>query len=141
MRIGFTYVGIDTDVGPSAAGELSYLGSTPRFWRAGVIGGVLASTDGAVYGYAGLHLPVSLPLGLLARPSFSVGLYERGGGMELGHALEFRSSIVIERVIADRGVRVSAMLYHLSNAGLGFTNPGLEAVGVAVAVPVWNRKE
>ena len=106
-----------------------------------MIGGVLTSTDGVVYGYTGLHLPVPLPLGVLARPSFSVGLYESGGGMELGHALEFRSSIVFERVVADRGVRVSAMLYHLSNAGLGFTNPGLEAVGVAIAVPIRNRED
>ncbi len=135
-RIGLTYVGVDTEVGPTAAAELTYLGSTPRIWRAGLIAGLFTTTRGAVYGYGGLHLPLPLPFGILARPSFSIGLYEKGRGMELGHVLEFRSSFVLEREIGER-VSVSAMLYHLSNAGLGFKNPGLEAVGLAVAVPVF----
>ena len=135
LRAGPTFVGIDTEVGPNAAVELTYVGSTPRVWRAGLIGGLFASTLGTLYGYGGLQLPVPLPLGLLARPSFSVGLYERGTGVELGHVLEFRSSFVLERNVSDQ-VAVSAMFYHLSNAGLGFRNPGLEAVGVAVAIPL-----
>jgi len=135
VNIGLTYLGVDTDLGPSVAAEVTYLGTTPRIWRTGVIGGLIASTQGTVYGYGGLHLPIPLPLGLFARPSFSVGLYEKGQGMELGHTLEFRSSFALERAFSD-GLRVSTMLYHLSNAGLGFKNPGLEAVGVAVAVPL-----
>ena len=134
VRIGLIYLGVDTDRGPAVSAELTYLGSTPRVWRAGAIGGLIASTRGTVYGYGGLHLPVPLPVGLLARPSLSVGLYEKGGGMELGHRLQFTSSFVLERAFSG-GLRVSAMLYHLSNAGLGLKNPGLEAVGVAVAVP------
>lgn len=138
LRVGVTYVGIDTDSGPWAAAEVAYLGSTPKLWRAGLIAGLVASTHGTVYGYGGIHLPVSLPLGILVRPSFAVGIYERGRGMELGHALEFRSSFVVERLISDR-VRVSAMIYHLSNAGLGFKNPGLEALGIGVAFPIPNH--
>lgn len=138
LRVGVTYVGIDTDSGPWPAAEVAYLGSTPKLWRAGVIAGLVASTHGTVYGYGGIHLPVSLPLGIIVRPSFAVGMYERGRGMELGHALEFRSSFVVERLISDR-VRVSAMIYHLSNAGLGFKNPGLEALGVAVSFPILNE--
>ena len=135
VRIGLTYLGVDTDQGPAVSAELTYFGLTPRIWRAGAIGGLIASTRGTVYGYGGLHLPVPLPVGLLARPSLSVGLYEKGGGMELGHRLQFRSSFVLERTFSG-GLRVSAMLYHLSNAGLGLENPGMEAVGVAVAVPL-----
>ncbi len=134
-RLGITMVGVDTDGGPRTAAELTYLGSTPRLWRAGWIAGVFATTLGSLYAYGGIHLPIYLPLGMVARPSFSVGLYERGRGMELGHVLEFRSSFVLERELSQR-FRVSAMLYHLSNAGLGFKNPGLEALGVALALPL-----
>ena len=135
LRIGVTLVGIDTDEGPWPAAEFTYIGTTPRLWRAGVIGGFFASARGTLYGFGGVQLPVPLPLGMLARPSFSLGLYEKGRGMELGHVVEFRSSFVLERTISDR-VTVSAMFYHLSNAGVGFKNPGLEAVGVAFAVPI-----
>ena len=84
---------------------------------------------------AGSTSPVPLPLGLLARPSFSVGLYEKGQGVELGGVLEFRSSLVLERAVSER-IRISAMLFHLSNAGLGLENPGMEAIGFAVVIPL-----
>ncbi len=135
LRVGVTYLGVDTDQGPTAAVELTYLGSTPRIWRAGIMGGLIASAQRTVYGYGGVHVPIPLPIGLIARPSFSVGLYRKGWGMDLGSALEFRSSLVLERMVSDR-VRLSAMLFHLSNAGLGLQNPGMEAVGFAMAIPI-----
>jgi hypothetical protein len=31
------------------------------------------------------------------------------------------------------------MIYHLSHTGLGFNNPGLDALGITVALPILNK--
>ncbi len=135
VRAAVTYFDLDGGATSAPAAEVTFLGKEPRVWRASLMAGALASTHGQVYIYGGLHLPIQLPLGLLARPSFSVGLYEKGSGRELGNPLEFRSSLAIERMVGDR-FRALLFVYHLSNAGLGFTNPGLEALGLGLSFPL-----
>ena len=80
LRVGVTYLGVDTDQGPTAAVELAYLGSTPRIWRAGIMGGLIASAQRTVYGYGGLHVPVPLPMGLIARDLHSRWVSTGRGG-------------------------------------------------------------
>lgn len=130
-RFGVTVVDLGSGKTGSPAIELTRFYDSPVFWRVGVGAGLTVSARGAVYGYGGLHLPLELPGGLIARPSVSFGLYEGGSGMDLGHVIEFRSGIVLERQIADR-LLLSGLLYHMSNAGLGRRNPGMEGLGIGV---------
>lgn len=131
--VGLTYVDLGSGEPATPALELSYAKLHPPMWRPGLVAGAVFSLRGAVYGYGGLQLPVPLPLGFVARPSVAVGLYQDGGGFDLGHALEFRSALVVERAVSER-IRVSTVLFHLSNAGIGRRNPGMEAVGIGVTI-------
>lgn len=130
-RVGITYMDLGSGHPATPAAEITVADAAPLFWRAGLVAGVLASAKGAVYGYGGLQVPLRMPLGLVARPSVSVGLYRGGEGMDLGHPLEFRSAFLVERGVTDE-ITVSALLYHLSNAGIGRRNPGMEAIGIGV---------
>jgi lipid A 3-O-deacylase len=131
-RVGLTYMDLGSGEKATPALELTLADSAPLFWRAGLVAGLIASAKGAAYGYGGLQVPLPLFLGLVARPSVSVGLYSDGKGVDLGHALEFRSAFLVERSVSRR-ITVSAVLFHLSNGGLGRRNPGMEAVGVGVS--------
>lgn len=97
--------------------------------------GLMVEPSGSVYGHAGLGLP--LHLGADSRwsllPSVAAGLWHRGNGKRLGSRLEFRSGISLRRQLSG-GASVGLYLYHLSNAGLGDTNPGVEVLGLS-----WTR--
>jgi lipid A 3-O-deacylase len=135
LRTGLSWVDVDRD-GPSfVAVEVTLVEDRPRIWRAGILLGGMVAPGGQAYGYAGIHLPVRLPLRIELRPSVAAGFYAPGSGRELGSPVEFRSSLAVGRVLS-RGVRVEAYLYHLSNAGLGSRNPGLEGMGLGVSVPL-----
>jgi hypothetical protein len=94
--------------------------------------GLVASARGAFYLYGGLQLRFPLPHGVAASPSVAAGVYEPGSGLDLGHSLEFRSALLLELPVSSR-IRVSAVFFHLSNAGLGTRNPGMEGAGLGLS--------
>jgi|SRR5438105_4291327 len=97
-----------------------------RLWAFRPAGGLIVTTKEAVYGWTGIAYDVRIgPLTLT--PSFAPGLYRRGRGVDLGYPLEFRSQLEAGYRISDRS-RVGMALSHVSNASLGRTNPGVEAV-------------
>ena len=63
------------------------------------------------------------------------GYYEDGDGKDLGYDLEFRSQAEIAYVMEDRS-RIALAISHLSNAGLGDTNPGVEVVSLYYMLPL-----
>lgn len=109
--------------------------SNLRLWIFKPHGGLFVSTDGAVYGYAGLRVDVFLGRRWVLSPSTAIGLFEEGSGKDLGHALEFRSGIELAYRFDDRS-RLSAGLFHLSNASIGNRNPGEESVMLFYALPI-----
>lgn len=97
--------------------------------------GVMASSNGSVFGWGGLLLDFELGSHWMITPSTSVGLYSRGGGKDLGNILEFRSGIDVAYRFDDRS-RIGLGIYHISNAGLGSRNPGEESIIASYALPV-----
>ena len=89
--------------------------------------GIMATTRGSVYLYAGIAFDIFLFPQLVFTPSFSPGIYMKGGGMELGFPLEFRSSVELSYRFKNKS-RFGAMFYHMSNASIGFKNPGTECL-------------
>jgi hypothetical protein len=92
-----------------------------------VIGGFI-NDDSAAYGYAGAYW--DLPLGtepFIISPGFAVGGYHGGDSKDLGYGIEFRSTIEVAYKM-DSGDRIGVALSHLSNAGLGDHNPGVETL-------------
>ncbi|WP_421702879.1 acyloxyacyl hydrolase [Aliiroseovarius sp.] len=73
--------------------------------------------------------------GWYAQGSLMPGLYARGDGVDLGHAVEFRSGIELGYE-NRRGLRIALSYDHRSNASLDRVNPGMDLFSVRVSVPL-----
>lgn len=111
-------------------------------WRSGrrflwfkPFAGVTFTSDAAGYGYAGILTDFYFGRRIVITPSIAPGIYLHGGGKDLGSILEFRSGIEVGWRFDNRS-RLSVMLYHISNAGIGDTNPGTEAVSLGYSIPL-----
>lgn len=97
--------------------------------------GTMATSDKALYGYAGFRLEADITPKWQLAPSFAAGLYADGDGKDLGHTVNFRSAIEVNYLLQNKG-RIGASLYHLSNSGLGVKNPGTEVVSMHYTHPI-----
>jgi len=66
------------------------------------------------------------------------GYYVRQDGMDLGYALEFRSTFYLAHRLKSSGL-VGASISHYSNAHLSSYNPGAEVVRLFWSFPVFRR--
>lgn len=89
--------------------------------------GLAANSDGGYWGYAGVRYDWQLSPKWILTPNFAAGLYEDGGGADLGYDIEFRTGLDIGYQVSDSS-RVSLGIYHMSNAELGDENPGSESI-------------
>jgi len=98
--------------------------------------GASATTDGSVYGYAGILTDIVLWDRLVLTPSFAAGAWHKGSSAkDLGHWVEFRSQIELTAHLGG-GLRAGVYFNHVSNAGLGDINPGVEVIGLTFVVPL-----
>jgi lipid A 3-O-deacylase len=97
--------------------------------------GLSGTTKGSTYLCGGAGLDLFLGKYFVVTPSFAPGLYFKGDGKDLGCVLEFRSSIEISFIFKNKG-RLGAQYYHLSNASIGYKNPGEESLIVFYAFPL-----
>jgi hypothetical protein len=95
--------------------------------------GVVASSDGDYFGYAGLLADVSLGHFVLT-PNVAVGGYG-GHGYRLGSHVEFRSGADFAWRFEDAS-RLGIGFYHISNAGLTQRNPGDESLLLEYFIPL-----
>ncbi len=114
--------------------SLEYIDERAWIWVLHPVTGLSATTDGSVYGYAGLSLDVFLGHRFVLSPSFAPGLYYKGGGKDLGHVIEFRSALKLAYRFDDRS-RLGIEASHISNAGIGSRNPGAGQLMVFYAIP------
>jgi lipid A 3-O-deacylase len=89
--------------------------------------GAMATSDGAVYGCAGIAYDLPLGRRFVVTPSLAPGLYARGHGLDLGHAVEFRSELAFDYTLSH-GAHIGLSFSHMSNAHLGDKNPGVESL-------------
>ncbi len=97
--------------------------------------GIEGTSDGAVYGAAGILVDVFFGRRVVVTGSFGAGYYEEGGGKDLGHELEFRSQIEIAYRFDDRS-RLGLAFSHISNVSIGDINPGVEILNLYYSVPL-----
>ena len=97
--------------------------------------GVSGTNQGSTYIYGGLGYDIFLGSYFVLTPSFAPGLYFKGEGKDLGCALEFRSSIELSYIFKNKA-RLGAQFYHVSNASLGYKNPGEESLIFFYAFPL-----
>lgn len=119
---------------PTWEGGMQYR-SNLKLWLFQPMVGFMHNGHGTTDLYAGISLDVFFGNRFVVRPSFAPSYYHRAGGEDLGYALEFRSAIEFAYRFDDRS-RLGLEVYHMSNAGLGKTNPGEESINVVYSLPV-----
>ena len=97
-------------------------------------GGLMATSDLAVYGFAGILVDVYLGRRLVVTPSLAGGLYADGDGKDLGFPVQFRSQLEIAYRFENRA-RLGLSYSHLSNADLDSENPGAESLAITYSIP------
>lgn len=97
--------------------------------------GLNVTTDGGLFAGGGFRLDIPIYQGLVLTPSTGVGFWSNGDGKDLGFPIQFRSMAELGYQF-EGGVRVSAYISHVSNANLGDDNPGADAYGAYLAVPL-----
>jgi hypothetical protein len=134
VSLGVGYFDVNKQDADAADFRLEYRHGE-KFWIFKPWVGVEATSDGAVYGAGGILVDVFLGRRFVLTPSFGAGYYEDGSGKKLGHEIEFRSQIEVSYRFDDRS-RLSAAFSHISNAGIGDENPGVEVVNLYYALPL-----
>lgn len=97
--------------------------------------GIEVTSDGALYGAAGVLADFNLTSNIVLTPSFGAGLFSDGDGANLGHTVQFRSQLELGYRF-ENGSRAGIAFSHLSNANLGTRNPGAEVATVYYHLPV-----
>ena len=116
----------------SAAGRIELRGGK-KVWFLGPAIGLLANTDGGVFGYGGVYADIAYGSFVLT-PLFALGGYARGDGPDLGGVFQFRSSIGVSYEFTSKA-RLGLSFAHISNAGLYDENPGAEEIYVFYSIP------
>lgn len=117
----------------SAEFRLEYR-SDKKFWVFKPLAGLMATSDSAIYAFAGVGIDVFFGRRVVLTPSFAPGVYLDNGGYDLGHEIEFRSQLEIAYRFDDRS-RLGVAISHMSNAGIGDKNPGTESAIVYYSIP------
>jgi len=97
--------------------------------------GAFVTQKGSTFGYGGIAYDIFLGNHVVLTPSFAPGVYFHAGGKNLGHFVEFRSSIELAWIRKDQS-RLGMQFYHLSNAGLSHPNPGEQSLIVFYSIPL-----
>ncbi len=137
LTLAAGYYDINDDKG--AAEFRAEFRARDKLWLFKPFGGVMATSDAAFYGYAGLLVDIYFGRRIVLTPSLAAGLYEDGDGKDLGHIVEFRSSIELSWRFDDRS-RLGLSFYHLSNASLDDNNPGTEVLSLSYSIPLGHGK-
>lgn len=97
--------------------------------------GVMGTAKGAFYGYGGFGFDINFAEKWVITPTAAVGYFSHGSGINLGAHTEFRTGAELDYRFDDL-VRLGAGFYHMSNAGIGKSNPGVELATVVLTVPL-----
>ncbi|ABC23272.1 acyloxyacyl hydrolase [Rhodospirillum rubrum] len=104
-------------------------------WIAHPFLGFEATHLGSTYLYGGVMADVRFGKHLILSPSAAVGWYNEGNARDLGYPLEFRTGIEAAWRFDD-GLRAGVAFHHISNAGIGDINPGIEEVTLNLSFPI-----
>ena len=134
ITLGAGYYDIN-DNEDAVEARLEWRGGTKYLWIFKPLLGVMGSSEKAVYGYAGFLTDFYFGRRIVVSPSVAPGYYHNGGGKDLGHEFEIKSGLEIAYRLDDRS-RIGLHFYHLSNAGLEDTRPGVEVLGTSYSIPL-----
>jgi hypothetical protein len=103
-------------------------------WIVAPFVGAFGTAKGAFYGYGGFGFDINFFERVVVTPSAAVGYFTHGTGIDLGAHTEFREGAEFDYRF-DNLSRLGVGMYHMSNAGIGQHNPGVELVTVILTMP------
>jgi hypothetical protein len=118
---------------PSGEGRLEFRFGGKLFYIGPAVG-VLANTQGGVFGYAGLYSDLAVGR-VVFTPLAAVGGYRRGASEDLGETFQFRLSGAVAYQF-DSQARAGIQFAHISNAGIATHNPGDNELLVTYSLPL-----
>ena len=130
---------INNDGGDTAAElrlEYRYGG---KWYSLGPMIGILGTSEGGVFGYAGLYTDMRIGDRWIVTPAAGLGGYERGSGKDLGGTFQFHLGLDVSYQFSG-GNRLGLKMAHISNAGLHDENPGVESALLTFTVPLSERR-
>ena len=86
-----------------------------------ITGGFITENSSA-YFYTGIEWNIDMGA-VTFTPSFAPGLYHKGDGKDLGHAVEFKSEVQFSYRSSNNS-KIAISYNHVSNASIGDKNPG-----------------
>lgn len=125
---------LDTEESATQYG-IGYRFNSFSSWKLVPTIGIDFLSDNAQYVYTNIQHDFYLDNNWILIPSFGVGLYDNKHSIDLGTAIEFRSSLGVSYEF-NNDIRLGMAVSHLSNGGISNTNPGTEAVVVTVGIPI-----
>lgn len=114
-------------------GRIEYRGAE-KYWIFKPFGGIMATSDRAVHGFAGVLVDLYFGRRWVLTPSFAPGLYYEGDGKHISNGIQFRSQLELSYRFDDRS-RLGISFNHISNAGIRDPNPGSETLAITYAIP------
>ena len=96
--------------------------------------GAFGTGKGAFYGYGGFGFDINFFERFVVTPTAAVGYFTPGTGIDLGAHTEFRTGAEFDYRFENLS-RLGVGFYHMSNAGIGKQNPGVELVTLVLTMP------
>lgn len=124
-------IGLRAEEDPAALVDFEYRFRPRRFRLRPVLGGA-ATSRGDTYVRVGAGRDLRLADRWQAHIGFATNLYFVGGGKNLGSTVEFRSALDLSYQLRS-DLHVGLTVAHLSNAGFGGFNPGVETLALTFA--------
>ncbi len=97
--------------------------------------GIEATSDGSVWGGIGVLMDITFFDTVVLTGSVAPGLYEDGGGKDLGSVFEIRSQVELGYQF-DNKSRLAVSFSHTSNASVADDNPGVEVLNLYYHLPL-----
>jgi len=106
------------------------------WWIISPFVGALGTGQGDFYGYFGISFDIHVFGNFIITPSEAFGYFAPGRyGFNLDSWAEFRSGAELAYRFPD-GKRLGVGLYHVSNAGIGKSDPGEEMLTAVITAPL-----
>jgi len=108
------------------------------FWVLRPWAGIEVTADGALFGIVGVLADFDMGPRWVFTPGVGVGPFDAGSGKDLGNPVQIRTQLEFARRVAGDN-RFAFALSHISNAGLGDTNPGTEIFSIYYSIPLGRK--